>query len=171
MIKRAVLILAFKNKVQVTIDGRTFSIMGTESEEYLQKVAAYIDEKMKELKRSGAQGSLSPVTLYFLTSLNIADELFKANDELDMVKKEFSDFRNGVLSDEEIKSIQNETLSLKEDINKLVSEIEELKRKLSIIEDEKASLEHELDKYVYALDSTGNVHKANYGFKNSNGYK
>ena len=86
--------MAFKNKVQVTIDGRTFSIMGTESEEYLQKVAAYIDEKMKELKR-----------------------------------------------------------------------------KLSIVEDEKSSLEHELDKYVYALDSTGKVHKANYGFKNTNGYK
>ena len=45
------LVLAFKNKVQVTIDGRTFSIMGTESEEYLQKVAAYIDEKMKEEMR------------------------------------------------------------------------------------------------------------------------
>jgi len=166
-----VLILAFKNKVQVTIDGRTFSIMGTESEEYLQKVAAYIDEKMKELKKSGAQGSLSPVTLYFLTSLNIADELFKVKDELDVVKKEFSDFRNGVLSDEEIRSIKDETNTLKDQIDKLITELEELKRKLSIVEDEKSSLEHELDKYVYALDSTGKVHKTNYGFKNSNGYK
>ena len=162
------LILAFKNKVQVTIDGRTFSIMGTESEEYLQKVAAYIDEKMKELKKSGAQGSLNPITLYFLTSLNIADELFKTNDELEVVKKEFSDFRNGVISDEEIRSIKDETISLKDEIDKLIAELEELKRRLSIAEDEKSSLEHELDKYVYALDSTG---KANYGFKNTNGHK
>ena len=163
--------MAFKNKVQVTIDGRTFNIMGTESEEYLQEVAAYIDGKMKELKRSGAQGSLSPVTLYFLTSLNIADELFKTKDELELVKNEFNDFRNGVLSEEEIKSIKDETNSLKDDLNSLLQERDELKRKVAILEDEMASLEHELDKYVYALDSDGNVHKANYGFKNSNSYK
>ncbi len=163
--------MAFKNKVSVTIDGRTFNIMGTESEDYLQRVASYIDGKIKELKKSGAQGSLSPITLYFLTCLNIADEYFKTNEELDVVKKEFSDFRNGVLSDDEIKSINDERNSLKDGIEALTAERDELLRRLAIIEDEKASLEHELDKYIYALDGTGNVHKANYGFKNSSAYK
>lgn len=163
--------MAFKNKVQVTIDGKTFSIMGTETEEYLQSVAAYIDSKIKELRKSGAQGSLSPITLYFLTSLNIADEYFKANEELKTVKKEFADFRNGVLSDEEVKSIQDETKSLKEELDKVTAEKEELERRISVMEDEKTALEHELDKYMYALDAGGNVHKTNYGFKNSKGYK
>lgn len=163
--------MAFKNKAQVTIDGKTISIMGTESEEYLQNVAAYIDCKIKELRKSGSQSSLSPITLYFLTSLNIADEYFKTKEELDVVRKEFSDFRNGVLSDEEVKSIQDERKSLKESLDKIFAEKEELERKLSVMEDEKANLEHELDKYIYALDSGGNVHKTNYGFKNSKGYK
>lgn len=163
--------MAFKNKVSVTIDGRTFNIMGTESEEYLNRVAAYIDSKIKELKQSGAQGSLSPITLYFLTCLNIADEYFKSNEELELVKKEFADFRNGALSDEEIKSLEVEKTTLKETIEKLTIERDELARRLKVIEDEKASIEHELDKYVYALDSTGSIHKANYGFKNSNNRK
>ena len=41
-----------KNKVQVKIDGVMVTIVGIESEEYMTKVAEYIDKKMAEIKKS-----------------------------------------------------------------------------------------------------------------------
>ena len=35
-----------KNKIEVIISGRVYTLMGEESQEYIQKVAWYIDKKM-----------------------------------------------------------------------------------------------------------------------------
>ena len=41
--------MAVKNSVQVLIGGKIITLSGYESEEYLQKVAAYMNGKMTEL--------------------------------------------------------------------------------------------------------------------------
>ena len=40
-----------KNKVQVTIEGKTFTISGEESELYIKKVADYINSKFSDIKK------------------------------------------------------------------------------------------------------------------------
>ena len=37
-----------KNRVKISIDGKSFTLVGEESEEHIRSVAAYIDEKMTE---------------------------------------------------------------------------------------------------------------------------
>ena len=40
-----------RNDVEVLIDGRRYTICGFESDEYLQKVASYINQKFGEFKK------------------------------------------------------------------------------------------------------------------------
>ena len=45
--------MAVKNTAQVVIGGKIFTLGGYESEEYFQKVASYINNKMAEAKCRG----------------------------------------------------------------------------------------------------------------------
>lgn len=42
--------MSSKNKTEVLIDGKIYTLSGYESEEYLQRVATYINNKLAELK-------------------------------------------------------------------------------------------------------------------------
>jgi cell division protein ZapA len=64
-----------KNVVQVEIFGNTYTIRGEADQDYILGVAAYVDQKMREVTDKLPVASLSKVAI--LASLNIADELFK----------------------------------------------------------------------------------------------
>ena len=64
-----------KNVVNVQIFGHSYTIRGEADEEYILGVAAYVDQKMREITEKLPVASLSKVAI--LASLNIADELFK----------------------------------------------------------------------------------------------
>lgn len=59
----------------VQIFGQEYKIRGFEDRSYVEKVAAYVHEKMRELAESSS--SLPPERLAVLAALNIADELFQ----------------------------------------------------------------------------------------------
>jgi cell division protein ZapA len=59
----------------VQIFGQEYKISGFEDKSYVQRVAGFVDERMREL--SQASSSLSQERLAVLTALNIADELFQ----------------------------------------------------------------------------------------------
>ena len=59
----------------VQIFVQEYKIRGFEDKSYVQRVAGYVDERMREL--SQASSSLSQERLAVLTALNIADELFQ----------------------------------------------------------------------------------------------
>ena len=59
----------------VQIFGQEYKISGFEDRSYVQRVAGFVDERMREL--SQASSSLSQERLAVLTALNIADELFQ----------------------------------------------------------------------------------------------
>ena len=64
-----------KNVVSVQIFGHTYTIRGEADQEYILRVASYVDRKMREITEKLPVASLSKVAI--LASLNIADELFK----------------------------------------------------------------------------------------------
>ena len=51
--------MAVKNTTQVLIDGKIITLGGYESPEYLQKVAAYLNQKISELSQSAGYNRLS----------------------------------------------------------------------------------------------------------------
>jgi len=75
-----------KNKVDVRIGGKDYSLVGVESEEYIQKVALYIDKKMGAIMRHNSKLSTSMAAV--LTAINVADDYFKAHDAEGSLNKE-----------------------------------------------------------------------------------
>src|SRR5512142_397264 len=64
-----------KNVVEVQIFGHPYTIRSEAEQGYILDVAAYVDQKMREITEKLPVASLSKVAI--LASLNIADELFK----------------------------------------------------------------------------------------------
>ena len=69
-----------KNKVAVRIAGNEYVITGSESPEYIQKIALFVDRKVMEITRKNHLLSTSMASV--LAAINMADEMFRANEEL-----------------------------------------------------------------------------------------
>jgi cell division protein ZapA len=61
--------------IPVEIHGQRYPIRSTLDQEYVARLAAYVDEKMRAAADSAPTGD--SVRLAVLTALNIADELFR----------------------------------------------------------------------------------------------
>jgi cell division protein ZapA len=64
-----------KNVVNVQIFGHAYTIRSEADEKHVLDVAAYVDQKMREITEKLPVAPLTKVAI--LASLNIADELFK----------------------------------------------------------------------------------------------
>jgi cell division protein ZapA len=69
------------NHVQVEIFGQTYSVKHGGNPDYVQKLAAYVDEAMKDVSR--ASGAVDSLRVAVLAALNLADECFGARQEAD----------------------------------------------------------------------------------------
>jgi cell division protein ZapA len=74
-----------KNKVTVKIMDRDYTLVSDDTREHMQRVANYVDDKMRDLY--GGNKKLSTSMVGVLTALNVADELFKAISERDELEK------------------------------------------------------------------------------------
>jgi cell division protein ZapA len=88
-----------KTRTVVKICGKEYTMAGFESEEYIHRVAIYVDRKMSELKNQYV--NLNPSTLAVLTALNVADDLLKLQDQMEALTREYQ-----VLS-EELKRVRS----------------------------------------------------------------
>ena len=70
--------MAEKTDAQVVIGGKTYTLSGYESEEYLLRVAEYINSKIDELNADSEFAKLPVDMRHLLLNLNIADDYFKA---------------------------------------------------------------------------------------------
>ena len=81
-----------KQMVQVHIYGQSYTIRGEADQEYILRVAAYLDRKMREiterLPTAAASSSLSKVAV--LAGLNIADELMKERAQRESLEQQLS---------------------------------------------------------------------------------
>ncbi len=121
-----------KNSTNVLIDGQVYTLSGIESEDYIQRVALYINNKLKELKASENGQTLNTKLLNVLLALNIADDLYKEIDkreereqEYDMLAEEMSELR------EQIDDFDNVKQDYEDKIDKLEKELEKYKKELN----------------------------------------
>ena len=76
-----------KNKVVIHLMGHDYSLLTEQSPEQVQREAQYVDRKMREMA-STTRASDSMVAM--LTSMTLADELFRAQDENVRLKRELA---------------------------------------------------------------------------------
>ena len=75
-----------KTRTTVKICGKDYAMAGFESEEYIHRVAIYVDRKIEELKNQYV--NLNSSTLAVLAAVNIADELLKLQDQMEDMRKD-----------------------------------------------------------------------------------
>ena len=83
--------MSSKNKTQVIIAGKIYTLSGYESEEYLQKVAAYLNGKITEFRGMDGYHRLSQEMRSILLNLNIADDYFKVRKKIEELEEELSE--------------------------------------------------------------------------------
>ncbi len=77
--------MADKKKIDVMIDGRNFTVVGSGNEDYIRELARYVDKNIKDLAAKNHR--LSPVMTATLAAFNIADELFSVSEEYKDLEK------------------------------------------------------------------------------------
>ena len=80
--------MSVKTDTEVIIGGKVFTLSGYESEEYLQRVASYINNKMTEYNKVDSFRRQPVDTQNVLLQLNIADDYFKAKKQIDLLEEE-----------------------------------------------------------------------------------
>ena len=125
--------MAAKKDIQVVIGGKVYTLSGYESEEYLQRVASYINNKLNEYNKIDSYKRQNPDRRNVLIQLNIADDYFKAKDQIEVLKQDLKAKENELydLKHELIATqikLENTTKSLKESQDKLQENSKELVR-------------------------------------------
>lgn len=80
--------MSSKTDTEVIIGGKIFTLSGYESEEYLQKVASYISNKIEEYGKIDSFRRQPMDTQSVLMQLNIADDYFKAKKQIGLLEEE-----------------------------------------------------------------------------------
>ena len=77
-----------QNRVTVTVGGLKYTLLATEGEEYVHRVAAYVDEKLSEPAKAGGSSQMGCAVL---TAVNIADERFKEREASENLRRQLKD--------------------------------------------------------------------------------
>ena len=80
--------MSSKTDTEVIINGKVYTLSGYESEEYLQKVASYINNKINEYSKIDSFRRLPLDTQNVLLQLNVADDYFKAKKQISLLEEE-----------------------------------------------------------------------------------
>lgn len=78
-----------RKMMEVIIDGKVYTLAGDESEEYMQRVASYVNSKIQEMKKMSSYKKLNKDLQGILLALNISDDLYKTKEILKLAKEEY----------------------------------------------------------------------------------
>ena len=134
--------MASKTDTEVIIGGRVFTLCGYESEEYLQKVASYINNKLVEYGKVDSFRRQNVDMQNVLLQLNIADDYFKAKKQITAMEE-----------DREAK--EKELYDLKHELIAAQIKLENCEKSLKSLRDES----HEKDTKIIRLETELKEHK------------
>ena len=134
--------MAVKNTTQVLIGGKIITLSGYESEEYLQKVANYMNSKMTELGQIPGYNRQAQETRHTLLSLNIADDYFKAKRQAEMFEEELE------AKDREMYDLKHDLINGQAELERAQKETQESTLQIRSLEAKIAELEQELDELL-----------------------
>lgn len=98
------------NRVAVNICGEEYTFIAEESASYMQRVGAYVGDKMQEVLSGTKVGRTDAAVL---TAANIADELFKAQAAAEQLRGQIKGYLD------EASKAQSEVSELKREIFRL----------------------------------------------------
>ncbi len=134
--------MSAKNTTQVIIGGKIITLCGYESEEYLQRVAAYLNNKISELSELPGYNRQQVEFKQTLLSLNIADDYFKAKKQAEVFEEDSQ------LKDKEMYDLKHDLIALQIQNETLKKEMEQAQAERKLLEEENARLAGEVDELL-----------------------
>ena len=134
--------MAVKNTTQVLIGGKIVTLSGYESEEYLQKVANYMNNKLTELGQLPGYNRQALETRHTLLSLNIADDYFKAKRQAEMYEEELE------AKDREMYDLKHDLINGQVELDKEKKSQAEKDRQIAELQAKVYELEKELEELL-----------------------
>ena len=127
-------VMPAKNTTKVLIGGKIVTLSGYESEDYLQKVASYMNHKIAQLSELPGYNRQPMETKHTLLSLNIADDYFKAKRQAEVFEedsqlkdKEVYDLKHDLIEAQiQVENLTVENEKLLEQVRKLESDMDNL---------------------------------------------
>ena len=108
---------------EVIIGGKVLTMSGHESEEYMQKVASYINNKLNEYNKLDNFKRQPIDTQHILLEINIADDYFKARNKVELLEQD-------------LKAKENELYDLKHELIATQIKLENTSKSLKEAQDE-----------------------------------
>jgi len=131
-----------KNTTQVLIGGKIIKLSGFESEEYLQKVAAYLNNKITQLSDLPGYSRQPMETRHTLLSLNIADDYFKAKKQAEVFEEDSQ------LKDKEMYDLKHELIAMQIQLDNAKKELERAENEKKLLQSQADKLEKDLQELL-----------------------
>jgi cell division protein ZapA len=80
--------------VEVTILGQKYTVRGDAPEDYIRKLASFVDGKLKEVYTSAP--GITPLKAAILASMDIADELYKLQEAQEDITRTIEEKANAL---------------------------------------------------------------------------
>ena len=117
--------MAEKTSAEVVIGGKVYTLSGYESEEYLQKVAVYINGKINEFDSIEGYQRFPADMKATLLELNIADDYFKAKKQISILEEELQG------KEKELYDLKHELISAQIKLENAEKQGKELQKQLN----------------------------------------
>ncbi len=127
--------MAAKKDIQVLIGGKVYTLSGYESEEYLQKIALYINNKMEEMDQIPNYRRMSMDMQKTLLELNMADDYHKGKKQVDMLEADIEE------KDKREYELKHELIGAQIHLEEAEKEIERLKNEINDLQKQIVKLE------------------------------
>ena len=122
---------------EVIVGGKVFTISGYESEEYLQKVATYLNGKYNDFNKEDGFRRLTMDYQSLLIQFNIADDYFKAKNQIELLNDELKSREDDLCNiKHELISTQIKLDNQEKNINTLKADLTEKEKKIIRLETE-----------------------------------
>ena len=122
---RGVLAMSPKTDTEVIIGGKVLTLSGYESEDYMQKIASYINGKIAEYGKLDSFRRQSLDKQSVLLQLNIADDYFKAKKQISILEEELQG------KEKELYDLKHELISAQIKLENAEKQGKELQKQLN----------------------------------------
>lgn len=130
--------MASKTDTEVIIGGKVYTLCGYESEEYLQKIASYINGKLNEFESEPAFNRAPMGMQNVLMQINMADDYYKIKNQLKSVEEDLE------AKEKELYDLKHELVTAQIKMENLDKSLKATKEELNIKDKKIVQLETQL---------------------------
>lgn len=130
--------MATKATTVVVIDKKEYNLSGFEEEEYLQRVAAHINQKITEMNQQDSYKRIPQDMKNIMLQLNLADDYFKAKEQAGSAGMKFSEL------EKEIFDLKHQLVEAQMELDEANGKIAEANSKLELVKGQNEAMQEQI---------------------------